>query len=188
MPEHALSLLRRLAGEWEGTVQGVDADGMTSSSIVSASMRLEESGRVLASRFDGRLFGKEFDGGSVWRVDGKGLAAVWSDNRAPGNVRVDAASGSDANSLTLDGRATLPGMKSASAVRQVVSLSDNDVTLNIEWQVQNAKGVWTKVLGMEMHRMQEGTTSSAADRFAEGSVLASLRRAAGASAQASVRE
>lgn len=187
MPSHALSLLRRLAGEWEGTVQGRDADGMISSSIINASMRLEESGRVLASRYDGRLFGKEFDAGSVWRVDGQRLSAVWNDSRGGQNVKVDAVSGADANSLSFEGKAVLPGRKVPSNVRQSVRLID-DVSLQVEWTMQNADGKWTPVMSLELHRMKSDEKSSAAERFNEGRIMSSLRQAVGAQTQASVDE
>lgn len=183
---NSMSLLRALAGEWQGTIQGRGLDGKVSSSLVNASIRLENSGSSVAARFDGFLFGKDYDGGSVWRQDGAELSSAWMDSRLNESVRAQSSGVDSANSVGFSGQMALPGAGKLVNVRQVVRVLSPD-HVSIEWFVLNDDGKQLSVLSLDLNRLAKGERSAAASRFDEP-VMAALRQDASSSRSAGARD
>lgn len=171
---NSMSLLRGMAGEWQGTLQGRQLDGAMSSSIVNASIRVEGGGSTVAARFDGFLFGKDYDGGSVWRLESGALSSAWMDNRLTQSVRASSSGADSATSVSFSGQMTLPGTSTLVNVREVVSVLSPD-HISIEWFVMSDQGTQRSVLSLEMNRMAKGEKSAAASRFDEP-IMAGLRQ------------
>lgn len=182
---NSMGLLRALAGEWQGTLQGRNERNEMSSSVVSASIRLESGGAAVAARFDGFLFGEAHDGGSVWRQQGSSLSGAWMDSRLPEGVASRSSGADSAGSVSFVGQMSLPGQSREMNVRQVVRVLSPD-HVSIEWFVVNAQGKELSVLSMDLNRLPKSERSAAASRFDEP-VMAALREQVGASRQAGVQ-
>lgn len=183
---NSMGLLRALQGEWQGTLQGRDAHNEVSSSVVNASIRLESGGSVVAARFDGFLFGKAYDAGSVWSQQGSGLSGAWMDSRLDSSVRSRSSGADSAGSVSFSGQMELPGLGQRVNVRQVVRVLSPD-HISIEWFMVSEQGKQVSVLSMDLNRMPKNERSAAASRFDEP-VMAALREQAGATRQAGVSD
>lgn len=183
---NSMSLLRALAGEWQGSVQGRQLDGKMSSSIVNASIRLESGGSSVAARFDGFLFGKDYDGASIWQQEGSTLSSAWRDSRQDTSVQGQSSGADSANSVSFSAQMSLPGSSKLLNVREVVSVLSAD-HVSIEWFVINEQGKQISVLSMDLNRMAKNEKSAAASRFDEP-IMAALRQEAQSSRTASVHE
>lgn len=182
---NSMSLLRALAGEWQGSVQGRQLDGKMSSSIVNASIRLENGGSSVAARFDGFLFGKDYDGGAIWQQQGGSLTSAWRDSRLDASVQAQSSGADSANSVSFSAQMSLPGSSKPLNVREVVSVLSAD-HVSIEWFVINDQGKQISVLSMDLNRMPKNEKSAAASRFDEP-LMAALRQDSQSSRSAAAR-
>lgn len=170
-----VALLRNLAGEWEGNIQTRNPDGTTSSSIVSASNRVEKDGRALASVYEGFAFGKATDGALALSVHTSGtLAAAFSRD---GQSLTSTASVAN-NTMTASFDKPLTGFKGVK-VEQLLKMTDaNRYTL--ELISVDAQGHKTVALKLDMTRLDAGQKSAAAQNFDTSKSLALARSAADA--------
>lgn len=181
------SSLARLAGEWEGQVQVRKADGTVSSSIVTASNRLENNGAVLASRFEGFAFGRAFDGGVVWAVNPSEpkLESAWFDSFT--NVTARATTSPCKNVDTFGGTGRATRSSEDRVLEQHVQIASNDQYV-IEFFGRDDEGKRVSLLRLELQRLPKGQRAAAADRFDDGAVLNNLRVSVKSTAQATGTE
>ncbi len=179
----ATALLRRLAGEWEGQVQVRGADGMTSASVVSASNRLEDGERRLASCLTGFAFAKPFEGAAVLRITGPEVSSSWSDTINKGTSLARAEADRCARSgATLAGR----GATSEQATIEQSFTMTGDDNYVFELNSVGESGRRTLLVRLDMTRLPSGRRAEASAKFKDAPLLARLRTESPTSTQASV--
>jgi len=180
----ASRLLQSLEGEWEGQVQVRGSDGMNSASNISASNRLEDNGRSLASCLTGFAFAKPFDGAAVIHLNNSQFSGSWADSLTSTPITASAgAAGIAATSATLAGSMTRESKPFK--VEQTFTMSDNNHYI-FELHSISAEGRRVLMVRLDMNRLPNGRLAEAHARFTDAPLLGSLRSAAAKNAQASV--
>lgn len=168
-----VALLRNLSGEWEGNIQTRNPDGTTSSSIVSASNRVEKDGKALASVYEGFAFGKATDGAMALSVHSTGaLAAAFSRDGQSFNTSASASN----NAMAASFDKPLNGFKGVKVEQSLKMTDANHYTL--ELVSVDAKGHKTVALRLDMTRLDAGQKSAAAQSFEASKSMALARGAA----------
>lgn len=179
----AQQLLQRLAGEWEGQVQVRGTDGFNSASVISASNKLEDNGRSLASCLTGMAFAKSFEGASVIRLSNSGISGSWVDSYSKSTLTAAAnSSGCTEGSATLSGSFTRDAKQFK--VEQALTMSDNDHYI-LEVTSISAEGRRTLLVRLDLTRLPAGQVAEANAKFKDAPLLTQLRNATTKSAQAS---
>lgn len=168
-----VALLRNLAGEWEGNIQTRNPDGTTSSSIVSASNRVEKDGKALASVYQGFAFGKATDGALALSVQNSGKLTT-AMSREGQSLQTTATAAN--NAMTAKFENTLAGFKSGKLEQSLRMTDANHYTL--ELVNVDGKGNRTVCLKLDMTRLDAGQLSAAAASFESSKAMAMARSAA----------
>ena len=161
-----------LDGEWEGSIQTRHPEGMTSSSVASASCRREQGGKRLACCYEGFAFGKPTDG-ALALTAGSGDASLTSALCRDG-ATMKATGELDQSAMTFSFDRSDHGK--ATHYEQVVKASDsNHFTLELfSLDSSNKK---TLAFKLDMTRLDHGEKSGASENFDKSKPLASARAA-----------
>lgn len=162
------TLFKGMAGEWEGTIQTRNGEGMGSASVTSATCRLEDGGKRLALYYEGFAFGKAVDGGMVFSAGEQPGAAVNRDNS------------------TMKSRGLLEGAAMAftyssssskvASYEHTVSLLDPNHMVTEIYSI-NSKGERSLAFRLDLNRLDSGQKAGASGAFASAKSLASARSA-----------
>jgi len=170
----AATFLSSLVGEWEGSIQTRNPEGMTSSSVASASCRLENAGKRLACSYEGFAFGQPTDGALV-------LSAGASGGSTPTSALCRDGATAKATGAFEHGAMTFTFERSErnklARFEQVVKAADPN-HFTVELSRVESSGKKTLAFKLEMTRLESGEQSGAAAGFEKSKPLASARSAA----------
>lgn len=171
LPLSAQEMFNSISGEFEGTVQKLGADGKLHKAPASSSNKTESNGRRLVSVFECVVNGEMVDGAVVWSVPQSGSArSTWSYDATP-----FAATGKVmAREMTFTGQPATGG--TPVKIEQTVSVL-NFNSYQITWNRIESNGTKTLVMHLDMRRMGEGKSSSAANRASSSRAVAMAKSA-----------
>jgi len=162
------TLFKGMAGEWEGTIQTRNGEGMGSASVTSATCRIEDGGKRLALYYEGFAFGQSVNGGMMFSAGNQPGAAI---NRDGSTMKARG---------TMDGASMAfsypsSNSKAASYQHTVTLLSPNHMVTEI--YAINSKGERSMAFRLDLNRLDSGQKAAASATFASAKSLASARSA-----------
>jgi hypothetical protein len=166
------TLIKGMAGEWEGTIQTRNGEGMSSSSVVSATLRLEEGGKRLAMYYEGFAFGKPVDGAMLLSASAASPEAALSRD----GTTLNGTGALNGASMSFSFQ---PASTSKKVVRyeQSVSLSEPNHFV-AELNAVDTEGHKSLAFRLDMTRLEGDQKSAAAESFSQSkTLLASARNA-----------
>lgn len=162
------TLFKGMAGEWEGTIQTRNGEGMGSASVTSATCRVEDGGKRLALYYEGFAFGKPVNGGMVFSAGDQPGAAVHRDGST-----MKARGVLEGASMAF----TYPSSSAkAASYEHTVSLVDPNHLVTEVYTI-NSKGERSMAFRLDMNRLDSGQKAGASGAFASATCLASARSA-----------
>lgn len=167
----ARSVAKELAGEWDGQIEVRGSSGALSTSLVSVSARMNESGEQLELYYEGFAFGKPVEGAIVLSYADDHEGVIFRDKAS--GLQGNCSSPGDASPAQENEHLMMSGSSKGREVRTIFGRSDDG--WNIQYQTKGEDGQWSPAVVMNVHRLGEGERSAAADNFDRSADLASLR-------------